>query len=451
MRLTVRYYVNRKKASAEEIAVEELATDLESARNLLENPPDTSAHHPWDVPALVAAEALEAHVLRQVVLPGDALAFAFNTVLLVSEVSSTEISRRPFEYEGTFFEQGADRSAARTLPLLLTPSAEPLRAIGASADVSDNSQRILHAGLSLARAVADEVRLHLARGLDHLWGTPCVLNESCHHHAGLEIVKETLRDCALAEWDPEVGRRSVVLLNEPIAVSLANISDDAIIVSRLDASIRALAPASVANICVSSFARELLMVVLATQRRCLLNYNHPSVDDRGEHSLVSARALLTLAEHGDDGPLLEHIDAYSDSSTLLSKILQALPAAAEETGGRASTALRIWPSIIRRVMNMPNAGHSPLKGRNYDETPVSVLLPNAVPQYAHLYREIQEMPVVWWEPLSLKTEVDAWIGSAVGKARVCRPTHRFSQASFRRRSGSRWDTLGVHCRVRECW
>ena len=417
IRLTVRYYVKSKEANSEEIQPEELLADLESARMLLEKPPNFSAHHPWEVPALVAAVALEAYILRHIDLPGDELAFALHTVLRVSEISEDEASRTPLESEGTFFEQGADRSAARAVPLLLTPSAEPLRAIGASANRSDNFKRISNAGLRLARAVANEVRLHLARGFDHLWDTPCVHEGTCHHQTGIEIVKETLRDCALGEWGPELGSRSIVLLDEPISVSLANTSDDAIMVGRLDASIRALAPASAANICVSSSSRELLMVVLAAQRRCLLNYKDPSVDDRGDHSLVSARALLTLAEHSDDGPLLEHINAYCDSPILLSKMLQALSAAAEENEGRASTALRIWPSIIRRVMNMPNAGHSPLQGRNYDETPISVLLPNAAPQYAYLYREIQGMPIVWWEPLSLKAEVDMWIGSATGKAR----------------------------------
>ena len=417
IRLTVRYYVKRKEANVDEIQSEELVADLESARMLLEKPPNLSAHHPWEVPALVAAVALEAYILRQVDLPSDALAFAVGTVLRVSEISEDEASRRPFEFENTLFEQGADRSAARAVPLLLTPSAEPLRAIGASADRSDNFKRISDAGLRLARAVANEVRLHLARGFDHLWDTPCVHEGTCHHHTGLEIVNETLRDCALGEWDPKFGNRSIVLLNDPISVSLANTSDDAIIVSRLDASIRALAPASAANICVSSSARELLMVVLAAQRRCLLHYKHPTVDDRGDHSLMSARALLTLAAHGDDGPLHEHIDAYSNSPALLSKLLQALSAAGEEAENRASTARRIWPSIVGQVVDMPNAGHSPLQGRNYEETPLSVIFPNAAPENAYLYREIKGTPIVWWEPLSMKVEVDMWIGSAVGKAR----------------------------------
>ena len=417
IRLTVRYYVKRNETAAAEIQPDELTADLASARMLLEDPPNLSAPHPWDVPALVAAVALESYVLGQVDLPTDALTFAVDTVLRVSEASGDEASWRPFEFEGTFFERGADRSAARAVPLLLTPSAEPLRASGTLVGGSDKFKRISDAGLLLARAIANEVRLHLARGLDHLWTTPCVHQGTCHHHAGLEIVNETFRDCALGEWDAELGRRSVVLLDEPIAVSLANKSDDAIMVGRLDASIRALAPAAVANICVSSSARELLMVVLDAQRRCLFNYKRPTVDDRGDHSLVSARALLTLAEHCDDDPLHEHISAYSDNPALLSRLLQCLSAAAEETQGRGSTARRIWPTIIRQVVNMPNSGHSPLQGRNYEETPISVLLPNASPQNARLYPEFEGMPIVWWEPLSLKAEVDMWIGSGSGKAR----------------------------------
>ncbi len=414
IRLTVRYYVKRKEDGLGEIQSDELVADLESARSLRDGPSNLGANHPWDVPALVAAVALEAHVLRQVDFPNDALAFAVDTVLSVAEGKA---SPRPFEFEETYFEQGADRSAAAVLPLLLTPSAAPLRAIIGGDNGLTIFQRASDAGSNLARAVANEVRLHLARGLDHLWATPCVNEGNCHHQTGLKIVIEALRDCALGSWDRNLGRRQMVLLDEPIAVSLAKTPDHDIIVGRLDASIRALAPASTADICVSSYARELLMVVLATQRRCLINYRHPSVDHRGHHSLVSARALLTLAERGDDDPLAEHIDAYSDKPALLSKLLQALSAAAEETEGRASTARRIWPRIMRQVLSMRNAGHSPSQGRNYDETPISVLLPNAAPQYAYLYQEIQEAPIVWWETLSVDAEVDMWIGSAAGKAR----------------------------------
>ena len=34
----------------------------------------------------------------------------------------------------------------------------------------------------------------------------------------------------------------------------------------------------------------------------------------------------------------------------------------------------------------------------------------------YLYREIQEEPIVWWNPLALEYEVDAWLATAVGKS-----------------------------------
>ena len=71
-----------------------------------------------------------------------------------------------------------------------------------------------------------------------------------------------MRDCALGDWIPETGVRSVTVLDEPLAESLANTADDSILPSRLDASIRALAPAAKANICVSTSACDLLTALL---------------------------------------------------------------------------------------------------------------------------------------------------------------------------------------------
>ena len=414
IRLTVRYYVKRNETTAEEIQSAELTADLESARRLLDGSTNSGAHHPWDVPALVSASALEAYVLRGVVVSDDLLAFAVDTVLQVSEGAA---SPRPFEFEETYFDQGADRSAAGVLPLLLVPSAAPLRAIVDGAGGLATFRRVSAAGLNLAHAVANEVRLHLARGLDHLWATPCVQEGTCHHLAGWQIAFETLRDCALGGWNPDTGGRALVLLNEPLADSLANTPDDSILPDRLDASMRALAPASKANICVSPSARDLLTVLLAAQRRSLLSHKKNNADPRGSHSLVSARALLTLAQHGDDALLYEYINAYADNSVLLCNMLQALSAAAEETQDRATVALRIWPRVIRHVLTLQDKGHSPFQDKLYGEMALASLLPNSISENAYLHREIQEKPIVWWEPLSLEDEVNAWLEPATGKAK----------------------------------
>ena len=171
-------------------------------------------------PALVAAAALEAHLLDGAVLPEDELSFAAEIVLRIGE---GEASPRQFEFEDSFFEAGADRSAARVLPLLLLPVATQLRAVIDEGDGWTTFERAFRAGVNLARAVADEVRLHLARGLDHVWKTSCVKDGHCHHELGWWIATETMRFCVLGAWDPESRRRSILSLEEPVTESLSGV------------------------------------------------------------------------------------------------------------------------------------------------------------------------------------------------------------------------------------
>lgn len=412
-RLVVRYSIKPIEKPAADVGVDELAADLASSRKLFESPPSQRIHDPWDVSALVAAAALEASLLGVADLPDEALSFATETVLRVGE---GETGPRHYEMEQTLFGQGSDRSAARALPLLLLPAAAPLRAIVDKADGWTTFNRAARAGVELAHGVAGEVRLHLGRGLDHVWEAPCVENRSCHHEIGLRLATETMRDCVLSAWDPDTGRRTVVALEEPITQSLANADDDSIIAFRLDAAIRALAPAASANICVSERARVLLLALLAAQRRALLSAKRNEMDARGSHTLVSARALLTLAQRGDDATIHEHIDAFAGNSALLDTFLRALSAAAEETPDRAATARRIWPKVVRHVLDLKGSGHAPLQDHHYGNMALAALMPEPASEIKYLYREVQESPIAWWEPLAVRSEVEAWLPIAAGRA-----------------------------------
>ena len=412
-RLFVRYCIDPTKEDAPTIGVGELVADLAASRRLLENPPSLRVHDPWDIAALVGAAALEAHLVEDAGLLDDALSFAAEIVLGIGEGVG---GSRQFEFEDTFFEEGADRSVARVLPLLLLPIAAQLRAAVDGKDGSTTFERAFCAGVNLARAVAYEVRLHLARGLDHVWKTPCLENNCCHHELGWRIAIETMRSCLLGAWDPDTGRRSIVPLEEPVVVSLAGANSDSILVARLDAAIRALAPAAMADICVSTQARELLFALLAAQRRSLLNYDHGDPDDRGSHTLVSARALLTLARGADDAAIYEHIDVYADNPVLLEKLLSALSAAAEEAPDRAATARRLWPNVVRHVLQLNRSGRTPFRGTPYGDWALGALIPNTTGELPYLYREVHEKAIGWWNPVELESEVEAWLVPAAGKA-----------------------------------
>ena len=322
---------------------------------------------------------------------------------------------RPFEYESTLFDQGADRSAARVLPLLLLPGSEPIRAVIGNGSQQTSIERVLAAGLNLARAVANEVRLYLVRRLDHVWEAPCANDDRCHHELGLSLVSSTLRDCIAGPWVPDTGRR-VVALKEPLAESLATTDDDSIITFRLDAAIRALGPAVLANVCISTRARVLLSALLAAQRRSLLRQEQHHADHRGSHSLVSARALLTLAQNGDDAGIYQHIDAYANNPALVSTMLRALSAAAEETSSRAATARRIWPGLVRHVLELNASGHTPFQDGHYGDMALASLIPSTAPDWHYLYREVEDQPIKWWNPRTMRSAVEEWLPVAAGTA-----------------------------------
>ncbi|MDE2803858.1 MAG: hypothetical protein OXN18_01800 [Gemmatimonadota bacterium] len=411
--LGVRYHVEPGTGNTGPHPPDQLTADLTTARELLEKPPSFSVYDPLDTAALVAAAALEAHFLTACNLPHHALSFAAKTVLQIGEGA---VEPRPFEYASTLFDQGADRSAARVLPLLLLPGSEPIRAAIDSGSQQTPIERVLAAGRNLARAVANEVRLYLVRRLDHVWEAACVNDDHCHHELGLSLVTSTLQDCIVGPWVPDTGRRSAVALEEPLAESLATTDDDSVITFRLDAAIRALGPAVFANVCISTRAHVLLTELLAAQRRSLLRQEQHHADHRGTHSLVTARALLTIAQNGDDAGIYQHIDAYANNPALVGTILRALSAAAEETPSRAATARRIWPGLVRHVLELNASGHTPFQGGHYGDMALASLIPSTAPEWHYLYREVVDQPIKWWSPRTMRPAVEEWLPVAAGTA-----------------------------------
>lgn len=413
-RLVNRYWVERKNNPRSSIAAEDLAADAGSARKLLENSSSVRPHDPWQTASLVSAAVLEEHFVNGVDLPEDALSFSARTVI---EIGEGAVKPGPLEFKGTFYDLLADRSAARVIPLLL-PAATRVHALIDEKSGSPTSERVFLASVNLARALADEVRLYLARGLDHVWKVSCAAHGRCHHELGWKIACEMMRYCIRGQWSREAQQHRVVALKEPFASSLGEAAPDSILVSHLDAAIRALAPAAMAKTCISGQARELLLSLLATQRQSLLCYKHEhgDTDDRESRALVSARALLTLAEDGDDTAIYEQIDAYANNSTLLGKMLRSLSAAAEETLDRAATAKRIWPDLMQYVLDLHGSGHALFSDSYHGEGALAAVIPNPIGELPYLYPEIDGSPIVWWNPLELQPQVEAWLPLVAGNA-----------------------------------
>ncbi len=423
MRLIVRYHVKQDDGTPEPIMTEHLVADLDSAATLLNNPTELDAMG-WDASAVVAAYALTQHLVHGRPLPDDSLKTAADIVLRVGE---DEMPQRDHDIEESYFSQGADRSAARVLPLLLTPGADHVRRILDGSDGAVTYTRGKAGVTRLAQANVLQTRLFLARGLDNLWATPCSHDSTCPHHAAMRTTIDMMRECVLGPWNMEQQEHPIEALDDPVVDTLPAVADDNIYVSRLDAAIRALGRAAVAGICVSDDARAMLDVLLDAQRRALLARER-GTDHRGTHSLAAARALLTL---NDDDAVLTHIDAYVDNSQLLDQALRALSAAAEENTQRADTAHRIWPSVVERLIDAHDGGRGPFKsefrGRDYT---LAALLPTPAGEGTYLHSEVTGKPIIWWDPIAWQATVDRWLGVAGGRPTCVDTLVRFVASSL---------------------
>ena len=412
-RLAVRYHIAPKQGQDELPGPDDIVADIATAQKIHEHPPDPA--YAWDTPALVAAAALKAHILDGVVLPKESLLFIVEILLNIAE---SEAQPQDLEYEDNFFEQGADRSAARALPLLLLPGAAHLRNMVGKQRQRKFLKRAVRAGLNLARVPVREVRISLAHGLDHVWDTPCVKRGKCHHEFGWQLAVESMRYCALSARNPNTMYRSVLTLAAPFTKSLDGLDSDSIILSRLDGAIRALARAATAKTCVSSQARDLLSALLSAQRRGLIDPKRRDRDPRGTHSVVSARAVLTLASGGNHEAIFEHIAAYAENSEMLGTFVSALCAAAEEAESLAEAARKVWPRVIRHVLELHKSNPSLFSPRHHGEEALAALIPNTAFENRYLYREVVDKPIEWWDPRDLIAEVEAWIELAAGN-RIC--------------------------------
>ena len=409
IRIQARYVIrDQNRPDSGEIDQAELLQDLRTAKELLEDPPARSPLSASDAPIAVAAKALEAILVRGMELPHDLIAFSTRAVLAVAEGTSYSEN---LDWEEAFYPLGADRIAARALPVLLLPSAAELRRHCATVDRTGDD-RVLSACRRAARSLPHETRLNFGMGLDAVWNASCTKG-LCHHEMAFDLAVDSMRDCVLGDWDVESQTRAIESLGDPVDELLAAVEDRALYIPRLSAAIRALGAAVHHDICIRERAHRILQALLLAQRRGIIA--HENNDERGNHTIVAARALLSLASAADEQPLFDHITAFADKATRLDTLLRALAAVAEENEAMASTARRVWPDIVRRVLALKRAGHDPFDDRYFGSAALAALMPTPTPEVAFMCRELESTPLTWADVQGWRSCIDAWVPVASGR------------------------------------
>ncbi|MFF8536950.1 hypothetical protein ACF07B_34160 [Streptomyces sp. NPDC015532] len=411
LRLQNRYWGSAKH-DAEYVppSSEEIAADLSAGRALLESDGDLMPSRPMDVVAHVVRAAVERAAAGDTDALGNEAQFVTELVIGIAASFQDAEDQR---HEDQYFDLGADRAVAQTVPAFLTP------ALAAALEAADGStEDVAEAGLAMAGKASLETRLHLARGCDVVWAAPCNF-DPCIHRTALTWLLETARGAEIGPWDQDGQRRPNVQIAGDVAERLQELSADCLDIAVLDAAIRGLGAAASTDHCCTDEATVLLVAFLDVERRAMVAQEKEgwTADDRGTHTLVAARALLEgFAKNGDAGPVLEHLDALRADAGLMSNFLHGLAAAGAENERLAEAARGVWPSLLCHAVGYLSDDPSPYRDRHWGDWAAAALLPDPLPWTQGLYNEVVGGPIDWVRAEDFVESIDDWLPVARGEA-----------------------------------
>ncbi|WP_253834625.1 hypothetical protein [Actinokineospora globicatena] len=387
----------------------EIAADLTVSRSLLEADSDLMPTRPEDAVAHVVRAAIERAATGDMSALGDEAKFATEFVLEVALSFQEAEDQRD---EGQYFDRGYDRAVAQALPAFLTPAMTTLLAT-----IERSIQDVATAGLAMAGKASLETRLYLARGCDVVWSAPCH-GDPCIHRIAGDWLAETARFAEVGPWDQNGQQRSRIKIVGDIAERLHKLAADSVDIATLDAAIRGFGAAAAADHCRTDFANAQLTTLLNVTRQAMVAQEAKgwAADDRGEHTLIAARALLEgFAKHGDVGSLLEHLDALRADAHLMSNLLHGLAAAGAENERLAAAARTAWPSLLHHATGYLSGDLNPYQDHHWGKWAAAALLPDPLMWAQDLYNEVTGEPIDWVRAEDLIELIDDWVPVARGE------------------------------------
>ncbi|WP_419923979.1 hypothetical protein [Candidatus Poriferisocius sp.] len=400
--------------NAEPVDDEQLKRDITTAKNLLADPPPRGAFGSDGAPAAVAAAVLEGFFLGESALETEDLAWAARTLAGVAQAHEQQSAgeSQDLSYYEAIFWMGADRSAARGLPLLLRPDARTLLDRLAADGLDQDGFRLIL--LWLFTGSPNETRNAASRALDSVWRSSCsVESGKCFHQTALDLVEQSARH-STAPWRHHDDDQEPGPLDGPILDALESANN--LVICWLNPALRALgALALTPTACVREQAAEMLDAVLEAHRRTRsaleIGFHHSDRD-----ALFAARAALACAAAGHPTALQDHVRGFAANSDALSECLMALAAAAEESPEAATAAREAWPQLMRDGLRLlsENAADEQQRDRLGNRARAfSAILPARAIKEMYAYREIPDGPNTWIDPETWKPEIDLWVQTAV--------------------------------------
>ena len=419
------------------LGAEEIAEHIAMAKDLLADPPANGPPDSDDAPAVVAAAVLECRFLDGVPMDADNLAWAAQVLAGIIRRHREHFASSSLDPSDALpvSKLGASRSAARGLPLLLNPDAQPI--LGLLGTEGPGERELSQALDWLFTKAPAEARCAASRALDSVWQSPCAPSGECHHRLALHYVEQSIRHSVFRiNWQPvdrgprrrrirslwprrhprrQIPTNELSQLDGPTLKALATAPAESLVLPLLNPGLRALGGEARHPSCVHRHAADLLDATLEAHRRSRKTIDGGLPNTRWD-ALFAARAILAWAANGDQAALWKQIEGFADHVDSLHECLQALAAAAEESPEAAATASEIWPQVIRegiRILAEVDRHDSHYDRRQEPIKFFSALMPAAMPNFMYMRREMaSDEPAAWIDPRAWEPEIDLWVDTA---------------------------------------
>ena len=219
------------------LEVEELRNDIATARDLITDPPPSGPLDGQAGAASVAAATLEGYFLEGIVTSAADVVWAAVTLTRIVQDRRDRLIAHGTRVPMLFWK-GADRGAARGLPLLLREDAQPTLSQLAAQGLDGDEIRQAVTWL-FTRAPA-ETRYAASRSLDSVWLSPCTEPGPCPHVLAFDLVEESLRYVTAHRRQPVDQMPDDTPLSGPIVEAVASVEPERLVLSFLNPALRAL-------------------------------------------------------------------------------------------------------------------------------------------------------------------------------------------------------------------
>ncbi len=379
-----------------------LRADIANARELEAQPPNSGPPDIMDPVVAVAAGALQCIAAGVAELPADDVAWAVDSVIAVaSRLGGNELGE-----DRIMLPWGADRSSARSIPLVLTLPENTVD--------NERRQQAAEAACSLASSPAEEVRRILAVAMRPFWAAPChCVGEGCLHKVVFQGFRQAARMAKMSSgFDPTTGKRSMERLGDDVESALKELAAQDMLTDWLVGPLVVAVACSASTCCTRDPALKLRDALVDAHGRGSVHYAEQNFHGTDDNDRLVAEVLL----EGDQDLLLQHVRIAVSHARALEKLLRNLAMAATADLSHRQAFSAAWPLVMDAVLDAIAEGRDVREERYGGAGAFASAIPRPIPtgQEDDIDDVLQRAAEGWPTVAALEQRIERWLPLAEG-------------------------------------